>query len=262
MINYDGLNNINITTNVAGSSSETPISQDYITDGLIAWWEGEDNFDENNHWNSRIGTDYISPSTYINGYGNAINNPPIMTIDKAIYNNGIFSYITNQDYCMKDYTIQVVGRLDSNRNTNTSVMNMLVGTNMSASPMIGVDGSGNTKFMNGSNVYHSKVYSNMTKKIFNASLNFVTPPVRGTNNAVELAASVNGEPWFSVRNTTEQHNSKGSNIAILCYYTDSYHSCGARLYSLRVYNRKLTEEELQHNFEIDKARFNIQDTGE
>ena len=31
------------------------------------------------------------------------------------------------------------------------------------------------------------------------------------------------------------------------------------IYSIRIYNRKLTEKELKHNYEVDKNRFNITD---
>ena len=240
----------------AGGSGGPEVEPDYITDGLISWWEGEDGFDENAKWYSRVGTDYITPAAY--GYGNATTNPPV-TIDKAVYNNGIWGYVTHQEYCIKDYTIQVVGRLDGSVSISGNSMNMLVGMNMSASPMIGVNGNGDAMFMNGSNVTHSQVYPNMTQKIFNASLNLVAPPTRGVSSTTEVAGSVNGEPWFSVTNKTEGHNSKGLDMTILCYYTASYRSCGARLYSLRVYNRKLTEEELQYNYEIDKARFGIEE---
>ena len=99
----------------------------------------------------------------------------------------------------------------------------------------------------------------MTKRIFNASVHMTTPPTRSVNSATELAYSVNGEAWQTATNNSEGHASKGANMTVLCYYTATYRSLGAKIYSIRVYNRKLTEEELQYNYEIDKARFGIED---
>ena len=252
---YDGLNSVEVVTNVASSGGEEePIEPDYITDGLVSWWESEDGFDTSAKWHSRVGTDYITPAAY--GYGNATTNPPII-IDKAVYNNGIWGFVTQQDYCLQDYTIQVVGYLDGVANSSGNAMNILIGCNMGASPMIGVSGNGNAMFVNGSNITHEKIYSNMTKKIFNASLNFVTPPKRNVNSVTTLSYSINGGSWYTASNKSENHSSKGNNLTILCYYTASYRSLGAKIYSIRIYNRKLTTEELQKNYEIDKARFKI-----
>ena len=234
----------------------TSTRDNYITDGLIAWWEGEDGFDENARWNSRIGTDYITPAKY--GYGNASTNPPV-TVDKAVYNNGMWGYTTQQDYCVKDYTIQVVGYLEGVASMSGTNMNMLIGCNMGASPMIGVSGSGNGMFVNGSNLTHEKIYKNMIKRIFNASINFDTPPKRGGASNMHILYSVNGEQWYLATDSNETHTSKGSNITVLSYYSDTYRSLGAKIYSIRVYNRKLTEAELEYNYQVDKAKFGIED---
>jgi len=129
--------------------------------------------------------------------------------------------------------------------------------NMSASPMIGISVNGNATFANGDNIRHEAVYP-IKNKIFNSSLNLSNAPKRGAASALDLSYSVNGDSWKTATATSATHTSKGNNMTVLCYYTATYRSCGARLYSLRVYNRKLTEAELQHNYEVDKARFNIE----
>lgn len=238
----------------SGGETEPVVEPDYITDGLITWWEGEDGFDENVQWHSRVGDDYITPTYFL--YGNADSNPPICS-GGAVYNDGIHGMVTQQDYCIKDYTIQVVGYLDGSQSSSGSSMNTLIGMNMSASPMIGINASGTGMFVNGSNLRHDKTY-NILKKIFNASINLSTAPARNASSELDHLASVNGEDWFSTRTEySSTHTSKGNNMVVLGYYEQTYRACGARIYSIRVYNRKLTLEELQHNYEIDKARFNI-----
>lgn len=252
---FDGLNSVEVTTNVAGGGSEPVVEPDYITDGLISWWEGEDGFDENGQWHSRVGTDYIKSSYFL--YGAMNSNPPICS-GGAIYNDGVHGMTTQQDYCVQNYTIQAVGCLESFKNTNGATMNMLIAFNMGASPMIGVNYQNNAMFANGSNLSQSASY-NVAGKTFSGTLYLYDAPVRGTttSSALNLRCSVNGSNWFTSTASSSTHASQGSNMAVLCYYEKTYRSCGAKLYSLRVYNRELTLEELQHNYEIDKARFNI-----
>lgn len=241
-----------LSNKVAGGG-EPVVEPDYITDGLIAWWEGEDGFDENGQWHSRVGTDYITPSNF--AFGDVTTNPPING-DGAVFNNGGCAFTTQQDYCVQDYTIQAVGYFNGSINTSGNGMSMLVAMNMAASPMIGIKSNGKSYFGNESYVAHDKYYD-ILKKTYSGSINLSNAPRRGTSDRINHLASVNGEDWFSVSASSGTHTSKGNNMTVLCYYQASYKSCGAKLYSLRVYNRKLTLEELQHNYEIDKARFNI-----
>lgn len=46
-------------------------------------------------------------------------------------------------------------------------------------------------------------------------------------------------------------------LAIGCYTATGYNAKG-KIYSVRAYNRVLTEEEIKHNYEVDKARFNLE----
>ena len=216
---------------------------------------GEDGFDENERWHSRIGDDYISVAGRL--YGTSATNP-VPFGEGAVFNTGNFSMVTQTDYCVKGYTVQAVGKFAGSGNSSAAGMNLLIAFNMGASPMIGIFGDGSIQCANGSNLTHQQTYPNLTQKIFNASLNLSFAPTRNGTSGLNHLYSVNGGPWYTTTAANSGHNSKGANMTVLCYYSDSYRSIGAKLYSLRVYNRKLTEEELQHNFEIDKARFGIE----
>lgn len=247
-----------LSNKVAGGG-EPVVEPDYITDGLIAWWEGEDGFDENIQWHSRVGDDYITsdqPKLHSGSVGSSLaENPPICA-DGAVFNMGIYGFYTQRDYCVQDYTIQVVGRFEGNDTPNYSGMGILIGFNVSASPMIGINDKNSIQFSNGSNLVQGMTY-NVLKKNFSASINLENAPPRGGASALKHLGSVNGSDWVTSTASNVTHTSKGNNMTVLCYYTDSYKSCGARIYSIRVYNRKLTHEELQYNYKIDKARFDI-----
>lgn len=244
----------------AGGSTEPVVEPDYVADGLIAWWEGEDGFDENRYWNSRVGDDYISVPGY--SFGAADSNNAPHSKDGAVYNDGVFSMVTQVDYCKTGYTVQIVGYAEGSISENTTEMCTLIGFNMSSSPMIGLRGT--TYMLWTSNGYlptHEVAYNNLNKRIFNASLSLNTAPTRSSSVSTPLdnSYSLNGGAWKSSSLSSVVHNSQGNNMTVLCYYTASNRAVGARIHSIRVYNRKLTEEELQHNFEIDKARFNIEE---
>lgn len=255
---YDGLNSVEVTTKIEGGS-EPVVEPDYITDGLIAWWEGEDGFDENVQWHSRVGDDYITTTNAqvsATTIGSDITSNPPPCADGAVFNTGIYGLYTQQDYCVQDYTIQAVGRFEGNDTPNYGGMGILIGFNMSASPMIGINDKNSIQFSNGSSLVQGITY-NVLKKNFSASINLKTTPPRGSASKLEHLGSVNGSDWVTSTAANATHTSKGNNMTVLAYYTDSYKSCGARIYSIRVYNRKLSHEELQYNYTIDKARFNI-----
>lgn len=255
----DVTNYAEVNINVEGTVGEPVVEPDYIADGLIAWWEGEDGFDENVQWHSRVGDDYITTGRAQVGtttVGSSITENPPIYADGAVFNTGIYGFYTQQDYCVQDYTIQAVGRFEGNDTPNYGGMSILIGFNMSASPMIGINDKDSIQFSNGSNLVQGMTYD-VLKKNFSASINLESAPPRGGASALRHLGSVNGSDWVTSTASNVTHTSKGNNMTVLCYYTDSYKSCGARIYSIRVYNRKLTHEELQYNYEIDKARFNI-----
>lgn len=250
---------LNTINNLPEAGAEEPeVTPDYITDGLIAWWEGKDGFDENKHWNSRVGEDYISIDGY--AFGTAADNNSPRVEGGAVYNDGVFSMVTQVDYCKTGYTVQVVGYSEGSVADAGTDMCTFIGFNMSSSPMIGLKGSTYSLWTaNGYQPKHEVLYDNMNKKVFNASLSLDKAPTRGVNSAFNNSYSLNGQGWKASSLDAYAHNSQGNNMTVLCYYTANWRAVGARAYSIRVYNRKLTAAELQHNYEIDKARFNIEE---
>lgn len=262
---YNGLNNVTVTTDVPTSGGEPVVEPDYITDGLVTWFDGEDATDENNRWNSRIGDDYI----YVNGrcIGSATTNPFIKSkYNNEVTNNFVYGYRTSQDYYNTGYTIEVVGRVTSKYNRNGDTGGWLIASNNSSGFGIGLTGdNGEIKFINDSDITKEKVYTGYYNKTFGASIYLNDVGTRDTSYKYNVLCSVNGGNWYSTIETKNANKATMNNnfgLAVMCYYSEdgvarSSYAINGGINCIRIYNRQLTNEELAYNHSIDKARFNL-----
>lgn len=240
-----------------GGSTEPVVEPDYITDGLIAWFDGEDNVDENNHWNSRVGSDYIYQSSA--EIQQSYNKFGWFKSNNAYKNNMMYSLLTSTDYYQEGYTVEVVGKVYSQANSKgvESTGGTLFGIARTVSPYIGLVGKdGKLHLFNhaNQNLSYTVGYNNT----FFCSMNYNTVAGRtGTSGNDSIYYSYNGKPYEYMKayKSTNISNNNGT-CSVLAYYKDSYRTAG-EINCIRVYNRKLTDEEVAHNYEIDKARFNI-----
>lgn len=259
---YDGLTNVNITTNVGG---DTP--PDYISDGLIAWFDLTDLVDNDERWYNKVGNDYI----YIKArkFGNSTTYPYTKISKEPFKNRGIFTFASSVDYYKEGYTIEIVGTsLGYNIGSNNTAYNggWLVTGNINGSSGIGIKNTtssgtkGYVNFINADTSYDS--YSDFLIDIgkpFNASVYFSTLKERSFTTAYNpvVKASVNGSSYVTITSTrSEARSSRGNELLFLTYYEGNYLS-HAEIKCIRIYNRELTEAEKNHNFEIDQTRFNI-----
>lgn len=251
---------------IQGGGEEPVVEPDYITDGLVAWWEGCDGLDENKHWNSRVGTDYIYSEE--NLAGSSTSNPfDTIKTANSYRNNMVYGLRTLADYYLQGYTFEVVGKTNSTENSTQgggNATSALLTFHKSGSPLIGVGFSNGLFFC--LNVSASSSGPGLPTKIVNCVkkkhkyvIHLGEIPARGASGYNQIDYSVNDSGWFSMDRTYLQSgNTTENHMNIMCYYTDSYIP-NCEVYSIRIYNRKLTEEELLHNYEIDKARFGLDD---
>ena len=69
---------------------------------------------------------------------------------------------------------------------------------------------------------------------------------------------VNGVDYTSTTSSTRAQYGKPTIGALEGSNASSYHAHnGEKYYAIRIYNRQLTEDEMAHNYEIDKIRFNF-----
>ena len=258
---YDGLGNVEVTTYVAGGSTEEP---DYVKDGLIAWFEGEDEL-VNNTLINRLGDDYIQHIGTVASVRDKVYNPWTKAFgSKAVSNNMSTVFGMSKDYYSTGYTYEAVGEITNSYNDVGSTGGWLFASNTGGGFGIGVCMDyGEVYFLNNTNSTKGKTYWRYYGKRFGASVYTKSVGTRTSPATIyDLECSVNGEPYYSIKQTTASNkSSKASNLSILNYYsfsgTGSKYSTNGHLYSLRIYNRKLTEAEIAHNHEIDKLRFNL-----
>ena len=248
---YNALKNITLKINVAGG--EAPPTE-YIQDGLIAWFDGEDTPVGNVNWYSKVGSDRIFETT----------NLALMhdTTNKCYRNNKTLSMLTSADYYKEGYTIEAVGGIESAGNTGGSYGGWLITMNETGSMGIGItESTGDINFVNNGDTLDYK-FKGYYDKTFGASLYLEDIVARGVNQICKGKASLNGCNWLDFEETKPASSLAYSNHPILGYYIPSSTSKGSYMSygyvnCIRIYNRQLTNEEIAHNHAIDKARFNI-----
>lgn len=247
---YDGLKSIQLIINVTDEEEVT----EYVSDGMVAWFDGYDEMDEKGHWNNRVGDDYIY--TY---YTSA--SQPIPHIDNGYVSNKNYCLVTTADYYKQDYTIEVVGKVSSMNNSDGSTGGWLLTMNETASWGIGVwDPDGQITFLNHAGYTTETEYTDYYGKIFTGALHISQFVARGSYGTSTNKSSVNGSKWIDVIETgSASGGTNGNNHPILSYYArgGSKYMIDGAIYCIRVYNRLLTNEELAYNHNLDKKRFNF-----
>ena len=240
---------------------------DYIQDGLVAWWDGEDAPDENNYWRSRVGDDYIYQYKTAFGSTSKLNFKTLHSIiEKSYKNNSMYGLVTNKDYLVQGYTIEVVGKATSTAN-NTDINSSnggatLIAFNKSNSPYVCVTGKETEGWYAPINADASAVtpvkYSGLYYKRHTFALHLTQIiPRGGSGDTQSVSYSMDGKDWLQTTPISCATPTKETrSMTVMCYYDSSYYS-SCEVNSIRVYNRKLTEEELRHNYEVDKARFDL-----
>ena len=176
--------------------------------------------------------------------------------------------ISGKDYFQNGYTFEVAGLVYSQYNANGSTGGWLMCSNCQGAWGVGVTNEqfygGGLTFLNGSYPTYSQSYTGYFNKRFGVSLYTEEVFSRSSpTGAVRLQASVDGGPYITIqeKSSTSRNSNSWNKMAIMCYYADSgsTYAINGELYCVRIYNRKLTNEEIAHNHEIDKKRFKLHD---
>jgi hypothetical protein len=238
----------------AGGGGAPEVEPAYITDGLVAWFDGADKPHGGKYWINKVGYDYIYEI-----YGrNLING------DNAYKNDKTLVMMTSADYYKEGYTIEVVGKINSQVNSDSPTSGgWFITMNHTSSVGVGVSGeTGTLRFVNNTDSIAEKTYNNCYQKRISAAVHLKDVGPRGSTTNVALNSSANGEDWYSIT-APYGLGVAFTNHAILCYYarTDggATYRVDGEINCIRIYKRQLTKEELAYNHAIDKARFNTED---
>ena len=257
---YDGLSTVSITTNV----QEQPVTYDYVSDGLVAWFDKDEEISNDEKWYNKIGNDYIYVKS--RSYGTSTTNPYRKAKGEALKNYGVFTFATSEDYYKEGYTIEIVATSYNKNSTNLG--GWFISGNINGSSGIGIISDGNTStktsmpltFINAS--YDLDIATSTTinfGEVFSASVNFkvLKPRTYSSNYQSVIKGSVNGSTYFQgTEITANKKTSRGNELLILTYYNNSYITYGS-IECIRIYNRELTEAEKNYNYNIDRTRFNL-----
>ncbi len=212
----------------------------YITNGLVAMWDGE--------WNAGGGVHDGSATTWMNLVtGDMASLPSGFTVgaDCISVSNANQSLVVS-DYSGADFTVEYVFALADD---NTSRECLFEATTE----------NGAFRYRATAEVDDFWNWGYYTKTLFS----------RSGNVGVVKSISSSWHDIFSATNGGEDFvNGTSVGVGSLEAYTNITALNGFRIgrdrfttfqdiYSIRIYNRALTAEEIAHNYAIDKARFNL-----
>lgn len=240
----------------------------YVTDGLVAMWDGE--------WNAVGGKHSDNLNVIVDTSGNGMDAElsPSSTSIPTYQNKGLvfsggaaYGFSTSNAfktaYGAKTLTIEMVTRVTGYTNTNRGIFSLLPVTNNESSfngnPYwrIYADGSYSADgyYLSNSSsrqeafgqYFRSKlalgnIYTVASTFISSTTSGYYNGAYKGATSTSFLSSSIPTGGWFGAKSGTG---------AI-------YHALtGCTLYAIRVYGRILTAAEIAANYEIDKARFGL-----
>lgn len=230
----------------------------YVTDGLIAMWDGIWNTSFNNHdqnattWIDLVGNNVVTttattaPTTLDNGF--RFNGSQYFTVTP---DDNIKSVGTNQH----DITVEIGFNANPQNTSNQGLLGF--GTSSArniwmffGNPPTSTSSTLNAQLQNSSSLrlwYSRGVFPSGTKRhvVFSSS----STTISGWLDGIKLSSTP----------TIGRQTSLGTSfIGRIGGYNNFY----GDIYFIRIYNRALTEDEIAANYAVDKIRYGIGETGD
>lgn len=198
----------------------------YITDGLVLWLDGIDRGNTENAWTDKIG-----------GHVFTAENGASFTSNALRLSTAQWQYLQNSSFNGEGgMTIEVACSKTRNNTAELVFFGKSVGD-------IAFGFLGNNSICWGrGTAYKKPIYAN--SDISGAfSVNTDQGMINGT-----AAAKGSNDSWVDANNSNNFVGRRGNNTGT---YFDG------DIYSIRIYSRNLTADEMLHNQRIDNARFNL-----
>lgn len=212
---------------VAPAAWENP----YITDGLVAMWDGEWNVDGGKHNNNAL------EWTDLSGNEHNATVPSAGCFDSNSYNFSKKSTFTDFSNILTNstgITVEFIANITKMGNDSAGIYFSLGGIGISFGRY-------------GSKGIFSYVYGGWTNN------QFILPTPYPKSIVVVFRKGQSKLAWFDgVAPTATSEYWSGKYPSII-----GNGNGGGQIYSIRVYDRALTEEEILFNYSIDKERFGI-----
>ncbi len=241
----------------------------YVQDGLVVLLDGEKNVGTSHSNNSDIWKD-------LSGNDNNATLSDFEFSDKSgwIYNGLKFTgkeYVELKDFDFEEYTIEIVAKLENLDNEVVTEQSLISNLNDGGYGILyaqqnNLDDAKKGRI--GFEAYKTKeeeadissVYSDneaIENKIYSISITMGDDGLGGikqlyTENGIIKGTTLDGTPKDSATGTKLTLGAKPyAGVIPIPQFVGT-------IYSVRVYNRALTEEEISKNFDVDKEKYNIE----
>lgn len=214
----------------------------YITDGLVAMWDGEWNAGGGVHdanatvWKDLVGTHDMSPNT---GY-----DAPAVGDDCFVFSTDLHNFVAMLDYNASNTSYLPMSIEVAYRTTK------LTGNNLIISNWVG-DRLGSNSARYWDSRLYGENFSNFEEVVGKGTLAFTR--TAGTSGSLRVYFSA------ALKNEVSRWGLYVSPIQLgraVGYSASSYYFVGD-ICAVRCYSHALTEEEIAYNYAIDKERFGL-----
>lgn len=268
VVNYSTGEVFNITQKKISSGhilyvASKRVNSEYIKDGLVLHYDGINNTG-NGHSNSAIVWKDLSS----NGNDGTLNNiSTVLTNESGWGENylaldGVDDYVSAYANTSGDYTIEFIAKdiqaINSAKYGSSFMINTWTSDISSPSLQLFLDGRNSATTRKRYRVRWTRVEDDTNTEIqFYEISDDGGFTISNGNNTIKTY--FNGEKNDENVNQSYYERSKIENMRIEIgrWYRSSTYSIKEKIYSFRIYNRALTDEEVLHNYEIDKVRFGI-----
>ena len=269
IVNYSSGEVFNITQKKTASGNvlyveSKKVNSEYIKDGLVLHYDGINNTG-NGHSNSAMVWKDLSGNR---NDGTIKNIATILANDSGWGENylsldGVDDYVSAYTETDGDYTIEFIAKdvqaVNSAKYGSAFMINTWTSSISKPSLQLFIDGRNAASTTRKQyRVRWTKVEDESETEIsFYETLDDGAFTISNGNNS--LKTYFNGKKKDENLNQSYYERSKieNMNIEIGRWYRSSTYSIKEKIYSFRIYNRVLTDEEVVHNYEIDKVRFGI-----
>ena len=224
------------------NSEKEEIGQ-YVNEGLIAWYDGIKNTETGHNYETTTWSDLTG-----NNITGATINGATWTM-KGLLFDGTNDWVNMNSILMSEqenFTLEVVMSLNSYTNSQYYIL--------------GQNGSSDATNRFGLNYYNSQIniWGSMITSGISSGYN---PKLTEKVNVTIIRNGNNIELWINGEKKSEQ-SKEGlkiyqENTILGKWGMSKYYYFDGIIYSVRKYNRVLTNEEMQQNYNIDKLKFDI-----
>ena len=257
---------------IAMGGSSIPTAKDYMQDGLIAMWDGIENAGWGLHDPNAMVWKDLSPSSFNLTNQQGAFDSEFYWKDNCIYCNNINNYrfygaIGGVPQSLVDavnsgdVTIEGVVRHLRPTNAGALVSQLYEGANVNNLSIQCPVSGGRAAIREPWGTFGLTYGLDVTTAPLVATSPSYLCVVKRSDNSMSSTSIVDGQSYFATGTSGNANPmTTTGRFALMAMGASAFwsgrHTIG-ELYAVRIYNRALTDDEIAHNYAIDKVRFNL-----